>query len=179
MILWSSCTYDSLGIHFMQWDGRFLDKIFDLWWLVIWVKWGGDCGSFPLLGGRWHKKRQKNDPNYYFLGHNRAMTNRYITHIDRNHMDHTQINQQCRGCTGGRLEWEWGCYWGFQHFIVNIHVLRSFQTIIRSSWTYEPLWMQWDGRFLDKMVDLGWLVIWVRWGDDCGSFLLLGDRWHE
>ncbi len=51
-------------MHFMQWDGRFLDKIFDLWWLVIWVKWGGDCGSFPLLGGRWNKKKQNKDPKY-------------------------------------------------------------------------------------------------------------------
>ncbi len=40
-------------------------------------------------------------------------------------------------------------------------------------------WIQWDGRFLDKMVDLGWVVIRVRWGDNGSAFPWLGDRWHE
>ena len=29
------------------------------------------------------------------------------------------------------------------------------------------------------MVDLGWVVIWVRWGVDHGGIPWLGDGWHE
>ncbi len=39
--------------------------------------------------------------------------------------------------------------------------------------------MQWDGRFLDKIVDLGWAVIWVRGGENCSAFWWLGNGWHE
>ncbi len=39
--------------------------------------------------------------------------------------------------------------------------------------------MRWDVRFLDKIVHLGWVVIWVRRGDDRGAFTCLGDGWHE
>ena len=39
--------------------------------------------------------------------------------------------------------------------------------------------MPWDDGFVDKIVDLRWVVIWVRRGDDFGAFPWLGDGWHE
>ncbi len=65
------------------------------------------------------------DTKYYSLGHNRAMTGRYMGHIYGNHMDNTQINIGCRGYAWGGLEWEWECFGGFVSFIVNESIPRS------------------------------------------------------
>ena len=35
----------------------------------------------------------------------------------------------------------------------------------------------WDGGYLDNVVELGLLVIWVRQGGDCGPFWLLQLDW--
>ncbi len=36
-------------------------------------------------------KNQNKDTKYYSLDNNRAMSNRYMGHIDGNHVDHTKI----------------------------------------------------------------------------------------
>ncbi len=75
----------------------------DLWRVVTWVRWGVDLGAFPWLSDGWHEKKQRKDPKYHLLSHNRAMTNRYMGNIYGNHADHAKIKQECMGYTGGRL----------------------------------------------------------------------------
>ncbi len=59
---------------------------------------------FISVARRWMTRINLNkDTKYHSLAHNRSRTNRDMAHIDGNHMDHTQINQECRGCIGGRL----------------------------------------------------------------------------
>ena len=71
---------------------------------MIWMREGDNRSAFPWLGDEWHEKTEiKIQNTMYLLGHNIAMTNSYIGHIDGNHMDQTQINQGCRGYTGGVL----------------------------------------------------------------------------
>ncbi len=60
---------------------------------MIWVRRGVNRGSFPWIGDRWYEKNGNKDPKYHSLGHNRAMANSYMGHIDGNHADHAQIYQ--------------------------------------------------------------------------------------
>ena len=54
----------------------------NLGWVVIWVRLGVDRGALPWLDDGWHEKKQNKDPKYYFLGHKRSMTDRYMGNID-------------------------------------------------------------------------------------------------
>ena len=129
----------------------------------------GEMGCWPWWDSmaRWYMAwiKQNKDTKYHLLGHNRAITNRFMVHIDGNHTNQTQINQGCRGYTGGGLGWEWGYFGGFVSFIVGKSIPRSLQIIYM---VIKDLWLSWDA--MDAM---RWQVFrqnsWFRVSSDLGE----------
>ncbi len=78
-----------------------------------------------------------------------------------------QINLGCRGCTGGRLGWEWGCFGGFVSFIMNKTIPRSLKIIYM---VIKDLWPSWDAMDVIRCLffrQTGWFMV----GSDLGEMV--------